>query len=114
MTPLYLNESADDGKTWSAPRAIADRGVWPNACRMQGGVLAVTYGRPDNWVAFSLDDGKTWVGHTCIYQGRTTSYNTIEEVAPGKLLVVYDRQALDADGNLNSGVVGQFMAVEKP
>jgi hypothetical protein len=113
-TPLYLSESADDGKTWSTPWAIADRGVWPNACRMQSGVLAVTYGRPDNWVAFSLDDGKTWVGHTCIYQGNTTSYNSIEEAAPGKLIVVYDRQALDANGNLVSGAVGRFVTVEKP
>jgi hypothetical protein len=114
ITPLYLSESADDGKTWSPPRAIADRGVLPNACRMQSGVLAVTYGRPDNWVAFSLDEGKTWVGHTCIYQGPTSSYNCVEEVAPGKLLVLYDRQGLDADGNSSSGAVGQFITVTRP
>ena len=112
-TPLYLSVSEDDGRTWGAPTPIADRGVWPNACRMDSGVLVVTYGRPDNWLAFSLDDGETWVGHTCFYRGPTTSYNSIEEVAPGKLLVVYDRQALDADGNLARGVVGTFVSVEK-
>ena len=70
-------------------------------------------GRPGNWLAFSLDEGETWVGHTCFYEGPTTSYNTVEEVAPGKLLVVYDRQALDADGNMARGVVGTFVSVER-
>ena len=113
VTPLYLNVSQDDGKTWSKPAPIADRGVWPNACRMHDGTLVVTYGRPDNWLAFSRDDGKTWIGHTCFYQGGTTSYNSVEEVAPGRLLVVYDRQALNADGNMASGVVGTFVKVDR-
>ncbi|MGQ9733059.1 MAG: sialidase family protein [Candidatus Zipacnadales bacterium] len=112
-TPLYLSVSADDGKTWETPRPIADRGVWPNACRMHDGTLVVTYGRPDNWLAFSLDDGETWIGHFCFYQGSTTSYNSVEEVEPGKLLVVYDRQALDADGNMVKGVVGRFVRVAR-
>ena len=111
VTPLYLSVSKDDGKTWGKPVEIADRGVWPNACRMKSGVLAVTYGRPDNWLAFSLDDGKTWTGHLCFYQGATTSYNSIEEVAPDTLLVVYDRRALNADGNDVSGVVGTYFTV---
>ena len=59
-TPLYLSVSRDDGKSWEPPRPIADRGVWPSACRMENGVLVVTYGRPDNWLAFSLDNGETW------------------------------------------------------
>jgi len=113
MTPLYLSTSKDDGKTWSKPVPIADRGVWPNACRMRSGVLVVTYGRPDNWLAFSLDDGRKWLGHLCFYQGPTTSYNSVEEVAPGELLVVYDRAGLDADGNQGTGVVGTFVSVRK-
>ncbi|MBM3474987.1 MAG: exo-alpha-sialidase [Armatimonadetes bacterium] len=111
FSPLYLSVSHDDGKTWEKPRPIADRGVWPNACRMADGALVVTYGRPDNWLAFSLDDGAMWVGHSCFYQGATTSYNSIEEVEPGKLLVVYDGRRLDADGNLASGIMGLFVQV---
>ncbi len=112
-TPLYLSVSSDDGVTWSKPRPIADRGVWPNACRMESGVLAVTYGRPDNWLAFSLDDGETWTGHFRFDEGRTSSYNSVEEVAPGRLLVVYDRDDLHADGNASRGVVGTFFTVER-
>lgn len=114
VAPLYLSVSKDDGKTWSKPRPIADRGVWPNACRMQSGLLVVTYGRPDNWLALSRDDGKTWIGHWCFYRGATTSYNSVEEVAPGTLLVVYDRMGIDADGNQGKATVGTFVHVSTP
>ena len=98
FTPLYLSRSKDDGKTWSTPEPIADRGVWPNACRMKNGVLVCTYGRPGNWLMFSLDDGRTsWRGHFCFYDGATTSYNSVEEVEPDTLLVVYDGHRLDAE-----------------
>jgi hypothetical protein len=113
-TPLYMNVSKDQGKTWSKPVAIADRGVWPNACRMQSGLLVVTYGRPDNWLAFSADDGKTWVGHLQFNQGEepaTTSYNSVEEVSPGKLLVVFDYTKSDADGKQRRVVAGTFVNV---
>lgn len=113
FTPLYLSRSADDGKTWSAPQPIADRGVWPNICRMRNGVLVCTYGRPGNWLAFSLDEGRTWVGHSCFYTGATTSYNSVEEIAPDELLVVYDRRKLDADGNSRSEVVGTRVTVRR-
>jgi hypothetical protein len=112
-TPLYLSRSADNGRSWSAPQSIADRGVWPNACRMQSGVLACTYGRPGNWLAFSLDEGRTWTGHFCFYNGPTTSYNSVEEVSPNTLLVVYDRQHLDAGGNMCRETVGQTVTVRR-
>ena len=113
FTPLYLSRSADDGKTWSAPQPIADRGVWPNACRMTNGVLVCTYGRPGNWLAFSLDEGRTWTGHFCFYNGPTTSYNAVEEFAPGELLVVYDRRQLDPSGNLRPEIVGTTVTVRR-
>jgi hypothetical protein len=112
-TPLYLARSSDDGKTWSKPEPIADRGVWPSACRMESGVVVVTYGRPDNWLAFSLDDGRTWQGHFCFYQGPTTSYNSLAEVEPGRLIVVYDRASLGPDGNQERGTVGTFFTVTR-
>lgn len=112
-TPLYLSRSADDGKTWSTPQPIADRGVWPNACRMRNGVLVCTYGRPGNWLAFSLDEGRTWTGHFCFYNGPTTSYNSVEEVAPDELLVVYDRRQLDPSGHLRPEIVGTTVTLRR-
>lgn len=113
FTPLYLSRSKDDGKTWSKPEPIADRGVWPNACRMKSGVLVCTYGRPGNWLAFSLDDGRTWRGHFCFDAGGSTSYNSIEEIEPGTLLVVHDGQRLDQDGNLGREVMGTRLTVKQ-
>ncbi|MBT7303733.1 MAG: exo-alpha-sialidase [Victivallales bacterium] len=112
-TPLHLSVSRDDGKTWEKSRPIADRGVWPSACRMASGVLVVTYGRPDNWLAFSLDDGKTWGGHTRFARGESSNYNSIEEVAPGKLLVVYDERSIGPDGNMGRATVGTFVTVTR-
>jgi hypothetical protein len=112
-TPLYLSRSANDGKTWSKPQAIADRGVWPNTCRLRNGVIVCTYGRPGNWLAFSLDEGKTWTGHFCFYNGPTTSYNSVEEVSPDVLLVVYDRRQLDANGNLRPEIVGTTVTLHR-
>ena len=83
-SPLYLSRSADDGRTWSVADPIADRGVWPNACRLDNGVLAVIYGRPGDWLAFSLDDGHSWIGHFCLHLGPQPwdcgSYDWIEAV----------------------------------
>jgi len=58
-SPMYQCRSTDEGHTWGAPQQVADRGVWPNVCVMDSGVLVCAYGRPDNWLAFSLDSGKT-------------------------------------------------------
>jgi hypothetical protein len=113
FTPLYLSRSNDDGNTWSVPKPVADRGVWPNACRMKNGVLVCTYGRPGNWLMFSLDDGHTWLGHFCFHNGATTSYNSVEEVEPDALLVVYDGQQLDPGGNHVRQVMGQRVTVKR-
>jgi hypothetical protein len=113
FTPLYLSRSEDGGKTWSKPEPIADRGVWPNACRMKNGVLACTYGRPGNWLAFSLDAGRTWRGHFCFYNGPTTSCNSVQEIEPDTLLVLYDSQRLDESGNLARAMVGTRLTVKR-
>ena len=69
------------------------------------------------WVTLSdgtlLADGKTWTGHFRFHRGASTSYNSVEEVSPGTLLVVYDRRALAPDGNNQAGIVGTFFTVKR-
>lgn len=112
-SPMYQSRSTDEGKTWGKPERVADRGVWPNICLTQDQVLVCTYGRPGNWLTFSLDSGRTWTGHFCFYDGPTTSYNSVEEVAPGRILVMYDQQSYDKHGNPAHGVVGTFFSVKR-
>ena len=70
--------------------------------------------RPSGQLAgFSLDEGRTWTGHLCFYEGRTTSYNSVEEVAPDLLLVVYDREQLDQSGNTRWETVGTAVTVKR-
>ena len=114
-SPLYLSRSADDGRTWGVADPIADRGVWPNACRMASGVLAVVYGRPGDWLAFSLDDGHSWIGHFCLHLGPQPwdcgSYDWVEEVAPDTLLAAYGRT--DPNNPRMSEVSGTYITVTR-
>ena len=49
FSPLYLSRSNDGGKSWSRADPIADRGVWPNACLLANGVIAIAHGRTPRW-----------------------------------------------------------------
>ena len=122
--PLYAARSSDEGRTWSKPEPFTDRGVWPNLCVATNGVIACTYGREGNWLVFSTDNGKTWQGAFCFYKGLnfgdSSSYNTVLEVSPGMLLVVYDRLVEGGDPKANvwvqkdqSEIVGTFLSVKK-
>ena len=114
-TPLYSSRSIDDGHTWSAPDPIADRGVFPKACAMSNGVLAVVYGRPGDWLAFSLNQGHTWMGHFCLHLGPQAwdcgSYDWILQVAPDTLLAAYGQT--DPNDPRKSAVLGTFITVKR-
>jgi hypothetical protein len=122
--PLYCTRSSDEGRTWSKPEPFTDRGVWPNLCVTASKAVACTYGRDGNWLVFSTDDGKTWKGAFCFYKGLnfgfSSSYNTVLEVSPDLLLVVYDRLVAGGDPKANVCVhkdqfeiVGTFVSVKK-
>ena len=109
FTPCYLCRSTDEGQTWSEPRAILDRGVWPHLCVMRSGIIVCSTGRPGNWLVFSKDDGRTWQGAFCIYPGPSSSYTTVLEAAPDTILVIYDRDQITP----RQAIVGTFFTVRK-
>lgn len=105
---IYQTESDDDGKTWSAPHALHWTysrfgrtremiGVDPDLTEMSDGTLVMGYGRkPDyredgNFVAFSVDQGATWVEETRISTHLTRAYVGVRETSPGRLYVVYTK-----------------------
>jgi hypothetical protein len=63
-TPMYMSRSTDDGKTWTVPTQIADRGVCPHLVTLKNGIIVCSYSRPGAWLIFSDDNGKTWKGAT--------------------------------------------------
>lgn len=87
-TPLYCSRSTDDGRTWTPPEQIADRGVCPNLVTLDNGIIVCTYSRPGNWLIFSDDNGKTWKG--AFRFGDTGAYNYILKVSPNKVLVTHE------------------------
>jgi hypothetical protein len=113
--PLYMSRSNDDGKTWSHADPIADRGVMPKSVLMSNGVLALIYGRPGDWLAFSTDLGHTWVGHFCLHQGPMhydcSYYDAIEEVGPDTLLAAYGRT--DPNNCRLAELLGTFITVRR-
>lgn len=115
QTPLYSSTSIDGGKTWSHADPIALFGVWPDAIRMKNGIIAVTYGRPGNWVMFSPDEGKTWAPslqfYNDLYPPDCGNYLSVFEVAPGILLAAYART--DPNDRWKSDIVGTYFHVKR-
>jgi hypothetical protein len=112
--PIYQCESDDEGRSWTRPtplRWVYSRfgrsrpivGVDPDLIEMQDGTLVMSYGhKPDyrehgNYVAFSLDHGRTWIQVTALSHQITSAYTGVREVAPNELYVVYSGSATHPD-----------------
>jgi len=93
---LYQAISTDGGTTWSTPVSAAPtRGACPRLLVLSNGWLALSYGRltretQGNCIAFSNDAGKTWINETLISPNLSSGYTGITEIAPGKILLVFD------------------------
>jgi len=104
--PIYQCESDDEGRTWTRAYPLKHRysrfgrerdiaGADPDIVEMRDGTLALAYGhKPDyedhgNFLAFSLDHGRTWSEVVRISSSVTMAYCGVREVAPGELFVVY-------------------------
>lgn len=116
---MLLARSSDLGLTWTHWR-FPWVGCKPDLLEMSNGVLAAAFGRPGNFLAFSLDGGKTWPRRVELapYGQNTSGYVGIEEVAPGRLLAVYDQRevplskfTLWGDPEMVVAITGQFVDV---
>lgn len=59
--PLIIRKSSDQGKTWSAPKAIRVPGVNPLGIMLQNGVAVFSYQRPGVFLTFCADGrGDLW------------------------------------------------------
>lgn len=88
---MLIAESSDGGRIWKK-RFFPRPGARPRLVLMSNGVLVCAFGRPGNNLMFSTDYGRTWIREIRLtaLDARSTGYVGLEEVAPGKLLAVYD------------------------
>ncbi|NQU24605.1 MAG: exo-alpha-sialidase [Candidatus Nealsonbacteria bacterium] len=93
------SESADGGKTWSAPRSIGVWGLPSHLLRLKDDRLLMTYGHRraplGNQARVSKDHGRTW-SEAMIVSGDGTSgdlgYPSTVELADGSLVSVWYEQ----------------------
>ena len=114
--PLRRCLSHDAGRTWSEPEALPAFSVQPSMIRTASGALVLSTGRPGLYVWWSEDGhGEDWqslnivehhdealadpryaISRTDAWNRfHTTSYTSIRETEPGRLLMVYDRIPCD-------------------
>ncbi|WP_246081187.1 exo-alpha-sialidase [Nonomuraea mesophila] len=121
---LHQSRSADGGRTWSPARELrlsglssgADcvvRGVAPRLLLTPAGVLVLSAGRPDNWLAVSPDGlGEAWLQPWVTYHNRdgiwdthgSSGYTGVAAIGPHRLIQVFDNCKLPGvrpDGLLN-------------
>lgn len=110
---MLVARSEDDGLTWTRTD-LGIQGVSPRLVRMQNGVVALAYGRPDLNMVFSEDQGRTWRKKIKVnrYGEMSTGYLDLFEVAPNRLLIVYDLQGVTHQGRKLNGIFSQFVDVE--
>lgn len=90
---LMQYASRDGGKTWGERKVISETGVAPQAQVLSDGTLAVLSGRPGVFLLLDPSGkGENYSRHD-IYTGMGSSYSTLMETAPGKLLLVYDESS---------------------
>ena len=113
-TPIYLSISIDGGRTWSNADPVTDFGVWPDAVLMENGIIAVSYGRPGNWLMFSPDGGDSFGPviqfFNDLYPPDCGNYLSLSEVAPDILLAVYART--NPNNHWESEIVGTYFHVK--
>ncbi len=130
---LRQARSTDYGKTWSepvildpdldpesqhtasGPEDVGVASVNPDMLLMSNGVLACSFGRPGNSIMFDpTGTGENWQKPIMVWWGGLTGYTCMQEIAPGKLMYVYDAPDVDdASGKEANCLRGVEITVER-
>lgn len=115
QTPIYMSISIDNGKNWSNADPITTHGVWPDVLQLENGVIAMSYGRPGNWLMFNDNNSESWGPvipfYNDLYPPDCGNYISMAEVAPNVLLVVYSRT--NPNDHWKSEFVGTYFHVKR-
>lgn len=108
--PLVQSKSSDFGVTWSDPVKIADYGVDPHVIRLTNGALVASGGRPGIFLLVDLTGtGDHWQ-QIPFYDGLGSSYTTLLEVEPNRVMVLYDESGFYQFPDLPDGVPNRVYA----
>ncbi len=136
--------SHDDGRTWSNPDVLPAWSVYPQVIRTSSGILAISTGRPGTYLWLSTDPrGENWQSVDIAEQDnltatepderigtfeitpndylsettkwQTSSYTGLVEVAPNRLVLLYDRdpERIPRDSNDLSHVFAMPIEIER-
>jgi hypothetical protein len=96
---MIQSRSRDGGKTWKH-KCLNIEGSSPRMLQMSNGLIAMAFGRPGNNVVFTSTGGRAWGNEIALTaaDSRTSGYCDVAEVAPGRLLAVFDTYNTDLDG----------------
>jgi len=115
QTPIYMSISNDDGQNWSIADPITTHGVWPGAIQLENGIIAVSYGRPGNWLMFNDNKSESWGPiipfYNDLYPPDCGNYISMEEIFPNILLVVYSRT--NPNDYWKSELVGTYFQIKR-
>lgn len=86
-TPMYLARTSDEGRTWTSPIQFVDRGTTPEFLTLENKIIVGAYARPNGWLIFSTDNGRTW---NVSFQISTSDSNAnVIAIGPNRILALY-------------------------
>jgi hypothetical protein len=108
----YINESTDDGATWSDPQVIFEGYGAPSTCQLSGGGLVSVTRRNSDAAAIaytSIDTGDSW-GSAIVVDDDTfeMEYGAPVELLDGTVLVVYSSQP--SSSITNADIMGAILS----
>ena len=93
--PMFQFRSTDGGKTWIQDIKF-DSGVNPAARVLKNGTLVLITGRPNLYLYIDFTGtGKDYQQYT-VWKGSSSSYASVLEIEPNKVMVVYDESDFGA------------------
>lgn len=107
--PLLQLRSTDGGRSWGKPEEIARFCVAPAARILKNGALVVITGRPKLYLLIDFTGTGKHYQRCQIYGGSGSSYASVLEIAPNRIMVIYDESDFGAWRNL--GIFSRIMAM---
>ena len=88
---LFWCISEDEGHTWSSPKTLGVSGVYPLIQKIEGDLLALTYGRYGAHIMLADPTGLRWSTPTTLYNGSTSGHIELKPLGEGRYALVHDQ-----------------------